>query len=164
MTDQREVSAVMLRDSETDEIVFEASIAGRKAPSAYPWNECMSLDAKDVATRIVSLGRQYSLTMPANEEATAALEHLLILVEDRPLQIPAFQVARGAPNDRPAADGESGHVSEPTAEQADQGPAGFAQGDLVICVFPTRRSSTGNPTPRPALVIDTRKEAGLHRR
>ncbi|HEY9039240.1 MAG TPA: hypothetical protein VIN05_09910 [Roseovarius sp.] len=99
MTDQRKVSAVMLREAETDEIEFEVSIAGRKAPAACPWNECASLDAKDVATRIVSFGRQHSSTMPANEQATAAFEHLLILVEDRPLRLPAYQVARGAPND-----------------------------------------------------------------
>ena len=160
LTDRREVSAVQFRDAETDEIVFEATIAGRKAPSAYPWNECGALEEKDVAVRIVSLARQYSLTMPASEEATAALEHLLILVEDRPLQIPAYQVAQGAQNDRPAGDSEPHHVSEPAAHEADRQPAGFARGDLVICVFPPRGSGRGNPAPRPGLVVDTRKLGG----
>ncbi|NNU79891.1 hypothetical protein HMH01_05500 [Halovulum dunhuangense] len=96
LTDRREVSAVQLRNAETDEIVFEAAISGRKAPSAYPWNDCEALEERDVAARIISLSRQYSLTMPASEEATAALEHLLILVDDKPFYIPAAKHSVGS--------------------------------------------------------------------
>jgi hypothetical protein len=160
LTDRREVSAVQLRDAETDEIVFEATISGRRAPSAFPWNDCETLEEKDVAARIISLGRQYSLTMPASEEATAALEHLLILVEDRPLRIPASQLAPGTPNDRPALAARSDQAPKPATEETGRQSNGLARGDLVICLFPTRRSNPGGPAPRPGLVVDTRLLGG----
>ena len=156
LTDQREVSAVLLRDSETDEIVFEASIAGRRAPSAFPWNGSTSLDAKDVAMKVSSLSRQYSLTMPASEEATAALEHLLILVDDAPLPVPACEKSNGTSNGHSIISGQSNPLLKPGGEEMCQQPDSFAPGDLVICLFPTRQSGSGNSTPRPGLVIGTR--------
>ncbi|WP_273249513.1 tyrosine-type recombinase/integrase [Sediminimonas qiaohouensis] len=154
LTDRQEVSAVQLRDAETDEIVFEASISGRKAPSGYPWNGCRQLEEIDVAARIISLSRQYSLTMPASEEATAALEHLLILVDDKPFYIPAANrgVATEVKNtgDAPAA------AAEPDIQDQDCRPVNLVAGDLVVCALPNLRVDGTKPTARPGLVVATR--------
>ncbi|MBB91472.1 MAG: hypothetical protein CMF68_10865 [Magnetovibrio sp.] len=157
LTDQREVSAVLLRDSETDEIIFEATISGQKAPSEPPWGECASLDAVEVATRILSLSRQYSLTMPANEEATAALEHLLILVDDKPFYNQMRRDERRAHGDQATLDNNLEHEPISEADNAALRTAYLGRGDLVICLFPTRSSGSA---PRPGLIVDTRTLAG----
>lgn len=137
LTDQREISAVQLRDSETDEIVFEAAISGRKAPATYPWNDCEALEEKDVAARIISLGRQYSLTMPAGEEATAALEHLLILVDDKPLYLPAAK--RSVTEEATRTENASMADAEPVVQEPGCRAVDLAAGDLVVCALPSRR-------------------------
>ena len=161
LTDQREISAVLLRDSETDEVVFEATIAGRKAPLNQSWSECITLDAIDVATQIVSLSRQHSLTMPANEEATAALEHLLILVDDKPLQVPAYKDTRGNNNSHPTLECPRDQKAKPNANEIDQRSADLSRGDLVLCVFPASRSSSSSPVLRPGLIVDTCTLGGM---
>lgn len=158
LTDRREVSAVQLRDAETDEIVFEASISGRKAPSAYPWNDCEALEEKDVAARIILLSRQYSLTMPASEEATAALEHMLILVDEMPFYIPAAKrhFAEGT--------GETGNVSaadaEPMIREPGCRPVDLVAGDLVICALPSRRAGAIKSSARPGIIVNTKTMGG----
>ncbi|MGR3495646.1 hypothetical protein [Citreimonas sp.] len=158
LTDRREISAVQLRDSETDEIVFEAAISGRRAPSAYPWNDCEVLDEKDVAARIISLGRQYSLTMPASEEATAALEHLLILIDDKPFYTPVAKPSVAKETEEtenvPVADAES-VFQEPGCR-----PVDLVAGDLVVCVFPSRRADPTKSTARPGIVVSTHTLGG----
>lgn len=149
------VSAVQLRDSETDEIVFEAAISGRKAPSGYHWNDCEALEEKDVAARIISLSRQYSLTMPASVEATAALEHLLILVEDRPLYAPPSITKEPATTrDAPAAD------AKPFFDDPGYRPVDLMVGDIVVCALPNRRTAGSKPTPRPGIVVNIRTLGG----
>ena len=158
LTDRREISAVQLRDSETDEIVFEAAITGRKAPATYPWNDCEPLEEKDVASRIISLGRQYSLTMPANEEATAALEHLLILVDDMPFYplTPKRSVTEETVRTQNAllADAEL-VVQEPDCRAVD-----LATGDLVVCALPSHRAGLTETPARPGIVVNTRTMGG----
>nr|WP_255703038.1 tyrosine-type recombinase/integrase [Roseivivax sp. GX 12232] len=158
LTDQREVSAVQFRDSETDEIVFEAAISGRKAPAAYPWNECSALDEKEVASQIIALSRQYSLTMPASEEATAALEHLLILVDDKPFYLPAAK--RNVAKEAPETDREPLADAEPVVQEPGRRLADLATGDLVVCVFPSRRPGVTEAAARPGVVVTTRSMAG----
>ena len=161
LTDQREISAVLLRDSETDEVVFEATIAGRKAPLNQSWSECITLDAIDVATQIVSLSRQHSLTMPANEEATAALEHLLILVDDKPLQVPAHQDARDSNNSYPMLECPLDQKPNPNVSEINQPSADLSRGDLVVCVFSASHASSNSPVPRPGLIVDTCTLGGI---
>jgi hypothetical protein len=158
LTDRREVSAVQLRDSETDEIVFEAAISGRKAPAEYTWNDCEALEERDVAARIVSLGRQYSLTMPASEEATAALEHLLILVDDKPFYAPATKPSV----DKETEETENPSVvdAKPIADNPDSRPVDLEAGDLVVCALPSRRAEPTKSTARPGIVVNTRTMAG----
>ncbi|MWD27228.1 tyrosine-type recombinase/integrase [Aquicoccus sp. SCR17] len=158
LTDRREVSAVQLRDSETDEIVFEAAISGRKAPAEYTWNDCEPLEEKDVAARIVSIGRQYSLTMPASEEATAALEHLLILVDDKPFYAPATKPSV----DKETEETENPSVvdAKPIADNPDSRPVDLEAGDLVVCALPSRRAEPTKSTARPGIVVNTRTMAG----
>ena len=153
LTDRREVSAVLLRDAETDEIVFEAFVSGRKAPTGYPWNECASLEEKDVAASIISFSRQYSLTMPASEEATAALEHLLILIDDKPLYTPSA-------NRKTAAEPQNIEKellpdTEPDIPDQDHRPVDLVAGDLVICVLPNRRADVTKSAARPGIVVKT---------
>ncbi|QPZ92048.1 tyrosine-type recombinase/integrase [Thioclava electrotropha] len=158
LTDRREVSAVQLRDAETDEIVFEAAISGRKAPSAYPWNECSALDEKEVASQIITLSRQYSLTMPASEEATAAVEHLLILVDDKPFYAPAARHSVTKESEEienaPVADAEQ------VVQEADCRPVDLVAGDLVVCALPSRRAGLTKSTARPGIVVRTPTMAG----
>ncbi|KRS18951.1 tyrosine-type recombinase/integrase [Roseovarius indicus] len=154
LTDRREVSAVLLRDAETDEIVFEASVSGRKAPSAYPWNGCAPLGEKDVAASIISLSRQYSLTMPASEEATAALEHLLILVDDKPLYTPSANRKTLAGQQKTEKDFMID--AEPNIPDQDCRPVDLVVGDLVVCALPNRRGDITSSTGRPGLIVATR--------
>lgn len=158
LTDQREISAVKLQDSETDEIVFEAAISGRKAPATYPWNDCEGLEEKDVAARIISLGRQYSLTMPASEEATAALEHLLILVDDKPLYLPAAK--RSVTEEATRTENAPLADAEPVVQEPDCPAVDLAAGDLVLCALPSRRAGVTEPAARPGLVVNTRTMGG----
>jgi len=158
LTDRREISAVQLRDSETDEIVFEATISGRKAPAAYPWNDCEALEEKDVAARIISFGRQYSLTMPASEEATAAVEHLLILDDDKPFYTPTAKprVAKETEEiENASVDDAKSIVDDP-----DSGPVDLVAGDLVVCALPSRRTGLTKSTARPGIIVNTRTMAG----
>ncbi len=158
LTDRREISAVQLRDSETDEIVFEAAISGRKAPAAYHWNECSALDEKEVASQVITLSRQHSLTMPASEEATAVLEHLLILVDDNPFVVAAAKLKNAetaeATGDVSAGDGE------PVVPDPGCRPLQLVAGDLVVCALPSRRAGVTKSTARPGLVVNTRSMAG----
>ncbi|WP_417256527.1 site-specific integrase [Celeribacter halophilus] len=157
LTDRKEISAVQLRDTKTDEVVFEAVISNRKAPTSYPWNDCDVLEEKDVAAQILSLSRQYSLTMPASEEATAALEHLLILVDEKPLYVPIADRSVGK---------EPESVTSLPAIQTEQDtqdpgshPVDLVAGDLVIYALPNCRSEAA-ATARPGLVVNTRTLAG----
>lgn len=158
LTDLREVAAVLLRDAETDEIVFEASISGRKAPSGFPWNGCLPLDEQDVASRIVSLSRQYSLTMPASEEATAALEHLLILVDDTPFYDPAAN--RNTTDELEETGREPVTDAQTHIEDQDHRPVDLVRGDLVVCALPSRRVGGHEATARPGIVVNTRSLGG----
>lgn len=157
LTDQREISAVQIRDSETDEIVFEATISGRKAPSAYAWNECDALDEKEIAARIVTLSRQYSLTMPASEEAVAALEHLMILV-DEPRTRPAVNRNIGVRLEK--AEKERAGDVKPDIQDQSCRAVDLALGDLVICAFPRRRTNDGKSSSRPGLIVGVRSMGG----
>nr|WP_166434047.1 tyrosine-type recombinase/integrase [Roseovarius spongiae] len=158
LTDRREVSAVQLRDAETDEIVFEAAISGRKAPSAYPWNECSALDEKEVASEIITLGRQYSLTMPASEEATAAVEHLLILVDDKPFYAPAAK--HGVTKESEEIENAPVVDAEPVVQEPGCRSVDLVAGDLVVCALPSRRAGLTKSTARPGVVVKTRAMAG----
>ncbi|MEO9629684.1 MAG: DUF6538 domain-containing protein [Sulfitobacter sp.] len=160
LTERREISAIQLRDAETDEIVFEAAVSGRKAPAGFPWNDCEALSEKDVAARIISLGREYSLTMPANEEATGALEHLLILVDDKPFYNQVRREDRLADNHEAKPNNDLGDEPRSVADKADLRTADLCRGDLVIGLFPTRNAGSDSPAPRPGLVVDTRTLAG----
>jgi len=153
LTDQREVSAVQLRDGETDEIMFEAFVAGQKAPTGSAWNDCSAVDAKDIAARILALSKQHSLTMPASEEATAALEHLLILVDDKPQDTP--NVSRPT---SPLAGKDSGprFPTECVLPNEAELTAEFSPGDLVVCTFPSSRAGLDKPSSRPGLVVHIR--------
>ncbi len=160
LTERRQVSAIQLRDAETNEIVFESAISARKAPAGYPWNDCGTLDEKEVAARVISLGREYSLTMPANEEATGALEHLLILVDDKPFYNPVYSEDRRADDHEAKLDDALEHGTGRVADKADLSTGDLCRGDLVICLFPKRSAGSDTRTPRPGLIVDTRTLAG----
>ena len=160
LTDQGQVSAVQLRDPDTDEIVFEATVSGRRAPTGKGWSDCENLDAKVVATRLSSLGQEYALTLPASEEATAALEHLLILVDERPLNASGTQRMQSDMDDRPDIVSRSDTAPCKPPATVDQRSGRISRGDTVVCVFPSHRSATGTSTPRPGLVVETRNMGG----
>lgn len=160
LSDQREVTAVSLRDAETDEIVFESRISGQNAPSAAQWCECPSLDAVDVAKQIQSLTQQYSLTLPASEEATAALEHLLILADDKPLHNSGCRDGVDRRNDKSPFELGPHREVETLTGKDELRTAALRQGDVVLCAFPTRSANANAPSPRPGLIIDTRTLAG----
>ena len=95
--------------------------------------------------------------MPANEEATAALEHLLILVDDKPFYNQVRRDERRAHGDQATLDNNLEHEPISEADNAALQTASLGQGDLVICLFPTRSSGSA---PRPGLIVDTRTLAG----
>lgn len=159
MTGAGDLSAIMLRHAETDEVLFEAVVAGRKAPSGDQWNECVALEPAELAKEIASLGREYALTFPASEEATSALEHLLILAEEPPSQFPEAVSGPVAAPEPAAVDAASDAnvAADPSSEGK---PRDIAAGDIVVCTFPSPRRGAELPAPRPCLVVDVRTMAG----
>lgn len=87
LADRGGVAGLRLTDPEMDEVVFEARVRGASSPRAADGAPMPVLDAKDVANRVLDLGRTHALTMPASDEAVAAIDHLLIL-GDVPIQLP----------------------------------------------------------------------------
>ncbi|ANT61826.1 hypothetical protein AYJ57_15270 [Salipiger sp. CCB-MM3] len=159
LTDAGDLAALQLRDSETDEVLFEAAVAGRKAPSGYPWNDCAPLQAAEIAKKIVTLARDHAITFPASEEATSALEHLLILAEEPPSQFPEAVSGPVAPTEHAAVEAATDiNVAADMSPDADRGT--LAAGDIVVCAFPSSRPGTVAPAPRPCLVVNVRTLAG----
>lgn len=161
------VSALRISDPDTEEVVLEASVEGSSAPAGDDWSGARPLAAKEIANRVLSLSRMHALTMPASEEAAAAIEHLLILGD---LPAPVRSVSSPAPTATPVEEGSLAPVHEPTASAdtaagepapcADALDAGALRiGDTAICVFPLSRTG-GEAAPRPALVVNVRTMRG----
>ena len=84
LSNRSDLVAIRLRDPDTDEVVLEGSILGRPAPRGEEWSNVPAYDPKTLADIIYALSTQHALTLPANEEASNALEHLLVLTNDQP--------------------------------------------------------------------------------
>ena len=158
LTDQGAVSALRLCDPDTDETVFAARIAGAPAPKSQEWDSLEVLTGRAVATRANEILAAYSAILPANEEAVAAFEHLLILGDPAPrMPLPPAPVRESAVPGRAT----DPHPVAPEPEAFREGPVlGLRKGDTAICVFPCRGRGAEDKLPRPGLVVAVRTLRG----
>ena len=73
-----EVGAIGVYDAATEEVLLEARIAGAKLPPSSPRSSATALEKEDCASRLLAMSASHEVLMPGSEEATRAIEHLLV--------------------------------------------------------------------------------------
>ena len=75
------IAAIGVYDAATEEALMEVRIEGTKLPASKPRSSAKRLDKEQAADCLLEISTSYEILMPGSEEATQALEHLLIFAE-----------------------------------------------------------------------------------
>ena len=146
------IGGLRIVDAHTEDVLFEARIAGTQLPSTNDLATAPVLPKEACAKALLKLQASHEFLMPGSEEAVAAIEHLLIFAAP-PLS---------ASDDRETAHG-SVDLSKPPAPAM---PTSFGDvvdldpGRIVLC-DPSQASHATAPNPQqPGLIVAERHLAG----
>ncbi|MFA8386515.1 MAG: tyrosine-type recombinase/integrase [Pelagibaca sp.] len=167
LSDDEEICAIRLSDPDTDETMLAMRVEGSPSPKDEDAKNFPVFSARHIATELLARQSNHSLTLPACEASTAALEHLLILGDLPERHAIAAMPLLLATGDHTYMETSLEHQLEPSVPSlADQteGTArtasGLEPGDTAICVFPLTRHSHKDGQPRPGLIVGSRTLKG----
>ena len=145
-----EVGAVCVTSYESDKVFFKARIEGARISPEHELASAQKMPLEEVATRLDHILQSFELPLPADEETTQAIEHMLIFA--RP----------GERADAPAGLPEAVKSEDPAVSDASKPSLDVSAGDEVRPRLPYSAGqvvsgyASADGSMRRALVVGTR--------
>ncbi|GHE06563.1 hypothetical protein U879_08705 [Defluviimonas sp. 20V17] len=146
------VGAIRILDTDTEEVLFQARVAGAKLPSTSEYASAPEAKKSDCAAKLREYQTSHEFLMPGSEEAVEAIEHLLIFAEPTPSASDDKETAHGSVDlskpPAPAMPTSSGDVVD------------LAPGRIVLCDPSQASHATATNPQQPGLIVAEKHLAG----